>query len=44
MWITCSLCGAIVAAVDLHRTWHAARGDVGAVTDITQPATTPEEH
>lgn len=34
MWIVCSLCGALVAVVDLHQTWHTANGDPGTVVDI----------
>lgn len=34
MWIYCDICGAVVALVDLHADWHAARGE-------TPPTPTP---
>lgn len=38
MWITCALCGALVAAVRLHADWHDA-----AAEDVLAGQTPPPE-
>lgn len=43
MWIYCDICGAVVALVDLHADWHAARGEHLPITPAPEPEPTPEE-